>query len=83
LICEAYTLLSFEDAAVRYIGAEMTGGLIIFFLCGVFGWTGTPASFQVVSMALKFEIAKRIRGEALYVDDIFGVSKKKDVVRML
>jgi hypothetical protein len=75
----AYTLLSFEDAAVRYVGAEMTGGLIIFFLCGVFGWSGIPASFQVVSRALKFEIARRIKGADLYVDDIFGVSKKGDV----
>ena len=76
----AYTLLSFEDEAVPLVGAEMTDGLIIFFLCGVFGWTGTPASFQVVSRALKFEIMRRISGAAdLYVDDIFGVSRKGEV----
>jgi hypothetical protein len=59
------TLLSFEDEAVPLVGAEMMDGLIIFFLCGVFGWTGTPTSFQVVSRAL------RIGGAAdLYVDDL-------------
>jgi hypothetical protein len=76
----ADTLLSFEDEAVPLVGAEMTDGLIIFFLCGVLGWTGTPASFQVVSRALKFEIMRRISGAAdLYVDDIFGVSRKVEV----
>ena len=41
----AYTLLSFEDAAIPYVAAELDSDAIIFFLCGVFGWTGTPASF--------------------------------------
>jgi hypothetical protein len=35
---------------------------------------------SVVSRALKFEIMRRIDGAAdLYVDDIFGVSKKAEV----
>jgi hypothetical protein len=36
----AYTLLSFEDAAIPYVAAELDSDAIIFFLCGVFGWAG-------------------------------------------
>jgi hypothetical protein len=74
----AYTLLSFEDAAIPYMAAELDSDSIIFFLCGVFGWTGTPASFQVVSRALKIEINKFIHGCInIYVDDLLGVSLRR------
>lgn len=76
----AFTLLSFEDSAVKFMSAEMSGDLIIFFICGVFGWTGTPSCFNVMSRVLKFEINKRIKGVInIYVDDAFGVSLKHEV----
>jgi hypothetical protein len=58
----AYTLLSFEDSAVPFMAAELDSNSIILFLCGVFGWTGTPAAFQVVSRALEFQINRSIDG---------------------
>lgn len=76
----AYTLLSFEDCAVPFVGAEMVNDNIIFFICGTFGWCGTPSSFQVVSRTLKYEINKLISGKMdIYVDDLFGVSLKRNV----
>ena len=52
----------------------MTEELVMFFLCGIFGWSGTPAAFQVVTRASVFELSVRIVGRLLmYVDDILGV----------
>jgi hypothetical protein len=76
----AYTLLSFEDAAVPLMSAELAGEAVIMFLCGVFGWSGTPAAFQVVSRALKVQINISISGQVtIYVDDLFGVSLRRTV----
>jgi hypothetical protein len=53
---------------------EMADDLAMFFLCGIFGWTGTPACFQVITRAFSFELNRTLRGSALmYVDEIFGV----------
>ena len=76
----AYTLLSFNSTDVPLLGMELTDDLVMFFLCGIFGWTGTPACFQVVTRAIMHELKARLRGRALmYVDDIFGVSKRRDL----
>ena len=76
----AYTLLSFRPEDVPLLGVEMTDDLVMFFLCGIFGWTGTPACFQVVTRAIKHELARKLKGAALmYVDDIFGVCKQRDL----
>jgi hypothetical protein len=52
----AYTLLSFRTRDVPLLGMEMTDNLVMFFLCGIFGWTGTPACFQVITRAISFEL---------------------------
>ena len=71
----AYTLLSFKPEEVPLLGAEMRGGLLVFFLCGIFGWSGTPAAFQVVTRALKWEFQRCVSGACnMYVDDVMGVS---------
>ncbi len=56
LTCVEYSLLSFRPSEVPFVAAEMRGDQVILFLCGIFGWSGTPASFQVVTRALKWEI---------------------------
>lgn len=76
----AYTLLSFKDEDVPLVGALMSEENVIFFLCGVFGWTGTPASFQVLTRVIKQEVNLLIQGEMdMYVDDMMGVSLLGDV----
>mmetsp|Transcript_3656 Transcript_3656/g.5177 ORF Transcript_3656/g.5177 Transcript_3656/m.5177 type:complete len:284 (-) Transcript_3656:387-1238(-) len=76
----AYTLLSFCAEDVPLMGSELTDGLIMFFLCGIFGWTGTPACFQVVTRAIAHELITRLRGKVkVYVDDIFGVTRQCDL----
>ena len=76
----AYTLLSFSEGAVPYVSAELTEDRVILFLSGIFGWTGTPACFQVVTRALVWEFRQVVSGSCvMYVDDACGVSLKKDV----
>jgi hypothetical protein len=58
----AYTLLSFHDEDVPLLGSLIDENRVIFFLCGVFGWSGTPAAFQVVTRAIKFEVYQLIDG---------------------
>lgn len=55
----------------------ITDGLVIFNLCGQFGWTGTPAAFAVVTTALAHEFRLHLTGMVeMYVDDILGVCLK-------
>lgn len=76
----AYTLLSFATEAIPNMAAELDDGNLIFFMCGVFGFTGTPAAFQVVSRVIKFEVNRLITGRMdIYVDDMFGISLRVHV----
>lgn len=76
----AYTLLFFKTEDVRLLSSEMTDDQIILFICGIFGWTGTPAAFQVITRAILWELARILCGLALmFVDDIIGVCLKKDL----
>lgn len=69
----AFNLLSFRKDAAQYFAAELVGGLVIIFLCGIFGWVGTPFAFQVVTRALKHEMRHKLRGVSdMYVDDHVG-----------
>jgi len=47
---------------------------------GMFGWTGTPFAFQVVTRVLSRMINKAISGDMLmYVDDMIGVAVNEEV----
>ena len=74
----AFTLLTFETEAVRKLAMEMSDDQVMIFLCGVFGWTGTPAAFQVLNRTILWEINRVILGVALmYTDDIIGATLEK------
>jgi hypothetical protein len=76
----AYTLISFDPADVSLMAFELTEDRVMFFLCGIFGWCGTPAAFQVVTRACAHELAAMVWGRILmYVDDILGVCLRKDL----
>jgi hypothetical protein len=77
---QAFTLVDFEANGVKHLAMEMTDNKVIFFLCGLFGWSGTPAAFNVYTRAIIHELIHRIRGKALmYVDDIIIVTRKGNV----
>ena len=76
----AFTLLFWRPEHVPLFAMELVGGVVIVFLAGTFGWTGTPGAFQVVTRALVFELCRILRGMVLmYVDDIMGISLRRDL----
>eukprot|EP01041_Mallomonas_annulata_P010888 gene10888-biopygen5275 len=76
----AYTLISFNPADVCRVAVEIDENLLFFFLTGVFGWTGTPAAFQVITRVLQFELRRWLKGAVtMYVDDILGICRKSDL----
>jgi hypothetical protein len=80
----AYTKIFFMTTWVRWMAVQLVGGMVIFFLAGIFGWTGTPAAFAVVTRALEFEFQKKLPGKCkMYVDDAMGVCQNRDLERVL
>jgi hypothetical protein len=76
----AYTLLSIATADVCKFATEVTREKVVLYLCGFFGWTGTPAHFHPITMALQWELRRLLRGDAgVYVDDIVGVCRRGDL----
>ena len=52
----AYRLMSLHPESAKYFGMEIYGERIFIHLCGIFGWTCTPAAFQVVSRGIQWEL---------------------------
>ena len=52
----AFTLLSVAPKNTPLFTMNLTDGLVIQVLCGLFGWTGTPFAFQVVTRAILFKL---------------------------
>ena len=76
----AYTLLSFRAEHVGLFGMLLTDDLVYLQLAGIFGWSGTPAAFQVVTRAISWELRAKLRSRTLmYVDDIVGIGFAKDI----
>jgi hypothetical protein len=70
----AYTLVDVHPDEVGMFAQEMMDGLMYFHLCGVFGWSCTPAAFQVVTRAVVWELRHKLKGKAvMHVDDILGI----------
>ena len=87
----AYTLMSYKAEDVHLMACSVPDDLVVFFLCGTFGWGGTPYAFQVITRAIVWElnspsatVGTRIKGTALmYVDDLAGVSFEEDLTHDL
>ena len=78
----AFTLIDFRPSDVHLMVSELQHDLVVVFLCGVFGWTGTPVAFQVLTWTILWELAQPgvLRGRAeMYTDDLIGVSFARDI----
>ena len=74
----AFTLMSFRADNCQLFASEMVGDLVIIFLCGLFGWTATPAAFQVITRALLYEFEfVLLLAVLMYVDDVMAASLKE------
>ena len=78
----AYNLISFRAEDVPLFATELIDDkhpeltLIMIFVCGMFGWTGTPGAFNVVSEGLSWELNNnKLHGACLvFVDDMIGAT---------
>ena len=78
----AFTLLDFDPYLAHLMGTELEGDIIIFYLCGIFGWSSMPMAFQVVNRGCRWELAQagRLKGRMnMYTDDAFGVCLARDL----
>ena len=76
----AYQLMSIHPEHAKYFGMDISRDRVYIHLCGIFGWTCTPAAFQVVSRAIQWELKHRLKGDCrMYVDDIIGVYMASDL----
>jgi hypothetical protein len=76
----AYTLLSFRPDDVGLFAMLLTDDVVYLQIAGIFGWSGTPAAFQVVTRAICWELRHALQGRTLmYVDDIVGVCFEGDM----
>jgi hypothetical protein len=79
----AFTLLSFRPDQVKLLAMMMMGGLVLLFMCGVFGWTAMPAAFAVLTRAIVWELRNRGTVAEMYVDDLIGVCWSNQATRVL
>ena len=76
----AYTLLSFRPGDAGMFAMLLTDDIVYFQLAGIFGWSSTPAAFQVVTRAITWELRHALRSRTLmYVDDIIGIGFADDI----
>jgi hypothetical protein len=54
----AYRLLSFRPEDVGLFAMLLSEDRVYFQLAGIFGWSGTPAAFQVVTRAITWELTR-------------------------
>jgi len=75
----AYTLLNIMTRCVRLLGFVLDSGDVFIYLAGIFGWTGMPAAFQVVTRVLRICLSIVVSGGLLmYVDDVIACSSIGD-----
>lgn len=79
----AFQLLSFRTSDIQRTAMRITKELLVYFLCGTFGWGGTPMAFQVITRVLIWELRNNkslgMRGwVTMYVDDLMGICKCRE-----
>ena len=63
---------------------EVTGDLVYLQIAEIFGWACTPAAFQTVTRAIKWELSHTLKSAVeMYVNDIVGVCFEEDIVEDL
>lgn len=76
----AFNLMDIAPSSAKLLAFELTGGMSVIHVTGMFGWVGTPYCFQVVTRVLSGMCRRVIVGECLwYVDDCMGISLCFDV----
>jgi hypothetical protein len=80
----AFNLMSFHPSSAQLLAFELTGGMSVVHVTGMFGWAGTPYCFQVVTRVLSrlCTLPGRGGGRCLwYVDDCMGISLRSELAQ--
>jgi hypothetical protein len=79
-LSNAFGLLNILPSSVHLVANELTDNVTMLYVVGLFGWTGTPYAFDVVTRSIRWGVRRVIEGEAdMYVDDLIGCSLSSDV----
>jgi hypothetical protein len=79
-LSKAFTLLDFSVESCRLLVCRLTDNLDMIYHTGMFGWTGTPYCFQVITRIITKLVRKKIKGAfSMYVDDGMGICMKQDL----
>eukprot|EP01034_Spumella_vulgaris_P043017 gene43017-53381_t len=73
----AYNLLDFHPSSIPKLAFALANGITALHITGIFGWSGTPYAFQVISRTLQDVCNDLLFGLATtrwYIDDCLGVS---------
>ena len=77
---KAFTLLNFRPDGTKLFACELTDDLVMLYHTGLFGWTGTPFCFQVITRVVERLVNAHIKGRMkMYVDDGMGVTMRQFV----
>jgi hypothetical protein len=74
----AYNLLDIHTNSIPKLAFALENDITVIHTTGIFGWSGTPYAFQVISRTLRDVCNDLIRGFAMtlwYIDDCLGVAK--------
>ena len=75
---KAFTLLNVRPADVRFFACELSDGLVLLYHTGLFGWTGTPFCFQVITRVIQRLVQARVKGRMkMFVDDGMGITMRQ------
>lgn len=82
----AFNLMDFHPDSAKLLAFELTEDMTVIHITGMFGWTGTPYCFQVITRVLTDLCGAALVGFfRWYVDDLMAVSPireaSQDVVR--
>ena len=73
----AFTLLFFRSGDACYLACQLSDGLVMIYHTGMFGWTGTPFAFQVITRVIERICKPKLKGRMkMYVDDGNGVTMR-------
>jgi hypothetical protein len=76
----AFNILWFAAEATPLMAFCLAANIVVFHLVGLFGWSGMPHAFQVLSRALDVLVRASITGRStFYVDDCMGCAVRSQL----
>jgi hypothetical protein len=79
-LSKAFTLLDFSIESCKKLVCRLTNDLDMVYHTGMFGWTGTPFCFQVITRTITKLVKEKIKGSfSMYVDDGMGVCMASEI----